>query len=179
MSEPKFEYGDYRLRKPIAEDAAGFIAICADPEVMRYYGSSGAFIKTIEDAEKEIAWGLGQFEKNAGRWIVVEKAEDAYIGDIGFFNFQEPHNRVEIGYRLKREYWGRGIVGGFLRQLVRFGFTEKKYNRIEATVDARNDRSKKVLLKNGFRLEGTFREYECENGEFVDIEMYAILKKDY
>lgn len=174
-----FDYKIFSLRKPKIEDAGGFIDICSDKEVMRYYGCEGAFIYTFEDAKKQIDWCNEQFEKNAGKWVIVEKENDKYIGDIGFFNFIEPHRRVELGYRLKKEYWGKGIVSNFIAQLVRYGFTENNYNRIEATVDDRNFRSKKVLLKNGFKLEGTLREFEFEFNEFVNLEVYSILKKEF
>jgi len=62
---------------------------------------------------------------------------------------------------------------------LNWGFTELGYNRIEALVDTRNEGSKIVLLRNQFQHEGTLREYECEHGQFVDLEMYAILRKDY
>ncbi|MBN1620035.1 GNAT family N-acetyltransferase [candidate division WOR-3 bacterium] len=174
-----FYYKIFSLRKPKSEDAGGFIDICADKEVMRYYGCEGAFINTFEDANKQIDWCNKQFENNAGKWIIVEQEKDTYIGDIGFFNFVEEHRRVELGYRLKKEYWGKGIISNFIAQLVKYGFTKKNYNRIEATVDERNFGSKRVLLKNGFKLEGILREFEFEFNEFVNLEVYSILKREF
>jgi ribosomal-protein-alanine N-acetyltransferase len=175
-----FEYAGFGLRKPTPRDVEGFIKICSDAEVMKYYGTgSGASIRTMEDAEKEIEWCNRQFMENAGRWVIAERSKDRYIGDIGFHNFIKPHNRVEIGYKLGREFWGKGIITNFIRLLIDYGFTEHEYNRIEALVDTRNEGSKKVLLHNGFRQEGTMREYEYEHGHFVDLEMYSLLRKDY
>jgi ribosomal-protein-alanine N-acetyltransferase len=174
-----FEFGLFALRKPQPEDASGLIEICSDPEAMRYYGVPGAFIRTIEDARSQIDWCIDLFEKNAGRWTIVEQAKDKYIGDIGFHGFVEPHNRVEIGYRLFRSYWGRGIITHFIGQLLQYGFGQLGYNRVEAMVDPRNIGSKRVLLKNQFLLEGTLRDYEFEHGHFVDLEMYSVLKRDF
>jgi len=53
------------------------------------------------------------------------------------------------------------------------------YNRIEAQVDSRNEGSKKVLLKNNFTCEGILREYEYENDEYIDINIYSILHKEF
>lgn len=46
-------------------------------------------------------------------------------------------------------------------------------------VDNRHIGSKKVLLKNKFVYEGTLREYEFEYENFVDLEMYSILMRDF
>ena len=174
-----FEFGTYRLRKAELKDAQGFIQISADWDVMRYYGEGGGVCKTMDDAEKQIAWCHRTFRENAGRWIITEKQNDEYIGDIGYSEFVETHKRAEIGYRLMKQYWGRGIISAFLHQLVGWGFSDLGYNRIEAQVDVRNEGSKRVLVKNGFSLEGVLRQYEFEHGGFVDLEVYSILKDEY
>lgn len=174
-----FEFDKYKLRKPKVSDVQDFINITNDKEVMKYYGSRGSFIKTINEAKKEIDWGIKQFSKNAGKWIITEKNKDQYIGDIGFFDFIENHKRVELGYKLYKEYWGKGIITNFVKILVNWGFAELGYNRIQALVDSRNEGSKIVLIRNQFKLEGTLREYEFEHGLFVDLEMYSLLKKNY
>lgn len=174
-----FEYENYVLRKPRMGDAEGFLNISQDQEVMRYYGTIGAFFANLEEARQQVEWCQRLFSENAGRWIITEKSQDAYIGDIGFSGFIPEHRRAEIGYRLCRPYWGKGIIKNFLRLLISWGFSELGYNRIEALVDTRNIPSKTVLLRNHFQHEGTLREYECEGGHFVDLEMYSLLSKDY
>lgn len=174
-----FEFDIYRLRKPISEDAEGFIEITKDKEAMKYYGEVGAFFENISDAQKQVDWCNNQFDANAGRWIIYEKGRDEYIGDIGFNDFVEKHKRVELGYRLLREYWGKGIITNFIHLLLDWGFTELGYNRVEALVDKRNEGSKVVLLRNNFQFEGVLREYEFEHGKYIDLEMYSILGKDF
>lgn len=174
-----FEFEHYVLRKPRDDDAQGFFDIAQDPEAMQFYGEVGAGFTTLEEAHQQVVWCQQQFAAHAGKWIITEKGQDTYIGDIGFSDFVERHNRVELGYRLCRAYWGQGIITNFIRVLVHWGFTELGYNRIEALVDTRNAGSKIVLLNNHFQLEGTLREYEFEHGHFVDLEMYALLRSEY
>jgi len=174
-----FEYKNYKLRKPKIDDAEGFYRISHDKEVMKYYGTIGAFCANINDAKRQVDWSIKQFAENAGRWIITEKSNGCYIGDIGFFNFVKEHNRVELGYRLCKKYRGKGIITSFIKQLLKWGFTELKYNRIEAMVDVKNEGSKIVLIRNQFQKEGILRDYEFEYGHYVDLEMYSILKRDY
>ena len=174
-----FEYNYFRLRHAEEKDISGFIKISADWDVMRYYGEGGGVCKTLDDAEKQIDWCRRSFQENAGRWIITEKDKDEYIGDIGFSEFVKQHKRADIGYRLMKQYWGRGIVSSFLGQLVEWGFSDLGYNRIEAQVDVRNIGSKRVLQKCGFTTEGVLREYEFEHGGYVDLEICSVLRKDY
>jgi [ribosomal protein S5]-alanine N-acetyltransferase len=174
-----FDLENIVLRKPKLEDMNGFIQICAEKETMKYYGISGAFIKTEEQAKAQIDWCLEQFNQNAGRWIITKKGSDAYIGDIGFHSFDKDHNRVEIGYRLKSSFWGHGIITKSIETLIKYGFNHNNYNRIEALVDNRNEGSKRVLLKNSFKYEGTLREYEFENSEYINMDIFSILKNEW
>ncbi|HJO96172.1 MAG TPA: GNAT family protein [Victivallales bacterium] len=173
-----FNLGNIILRKPKLEDTNGFIQICAEKETMKYYGISGAFIKTKEQAKNQIDWCLRQFSNNGGRWIITENGSDDYIGDIGFHNYNKNHNKIELGYRLKYSYWGRGIITKSIKELVKYGFQHKNYNRIEALVDSRNEGSKIVLVKNNFKHEGTLREYEFERGEYINMNIFSILKRE-
>ncbi len=174
-----FEYKEYVLRKAEAKDAQELLKITNDDEIMKYYGESGAHIKDEEEALMEINWNISQFDHNAGMWVITKKTTDEYIGDIGFNKYIKAHNKVEVGYKLKKEYWGEGIITNFLNQLINYGFTELNYNRIEALVDVNNFASKRVLLKNGFSLEGVLRDYEFEYGHYVDLEMYSIIKRTF
>lgn len=174
-----FQYGDYLLREPVDEDAEGFYRISHDESVNRYYGGEGTHFKDMNDARRQVEWCRSQFQHNAGRFIIAAKAENGYIGDIGFSGYSETHHRAEIGYRLSREYWGKGIISHFIGQLVFWGFGTLGYNRIEALVDVRNEASKRVLIKNGFVWEGTLRQYEYEDDGYVDLAMYSILRDDY
>ena len=50
---------------------------------------------------------------------------------------------------------------------------------IEGLVDRENSKCKRALEKINFVHEGTLREYEIKDGRNVDLDIYAILKKDW
>ena len=64
-------------------------------------------------------------------------------------------------------------------ELLKFSFCNKNYNRVQAMVIPQNTGCKKTLEKCGFKLEGLLREYEFEHGEYVDLQVYSILKREY
>jgi len=173
------KYKEFILRDIDQNDAEAILEITNDPEVMKYHGISGSFLKNIDEAKEEIQWFLNLENENGKRWVIAKDAEgNNYIGDIGFFNFDKENNRIEIGFKLKKEYWNQGIISNILVEIIKWGFINKKYNRIEAIVETGNNGSKKVLKNSGFSYEGTLREYESINGNYVDIEMYSLLRKE-
>jgi ribosomal-protein-alanine N-acetyltransferase len=54
-------------------------------------------------------------------------------------------------------------------------YWQKKFNlhRIEAEIEPPNVASQKLLLKNGFELEGRKKDAEIKNGEFISLDFYA------
>jgi ribosomal-protein-alanine N-acetyltransferase len=167
-----------QLRKAKLTDAQELFNITQDKEVMKYYGM-GAY-DTLSEAEDEIKWFLSLLDEEQGvRWIIADSTNDKYIGDVGIFNYNPDQNRIEIGFKLKRDYWNKGIMSSCIKQVLDFGFNDMKVNRIEALIDKRNPACKNTLKKCGFSYEGLLREYELENEEYVDLEMHSILFREY
>jgi len=165
------------LRKPNKEDAVEILAINKDWSVMEYYGVPTC--TNLDEAKNELQWFESLFSHNSGRWVIADSITNKYIGDIGLFNYDETHNRAEIGYKLCKDYWQKGIMSKCMQAVLRVGFEDYNYNRIEAMVDERNNACIALLKKNGFTKEGLFREYEFEHGHYVNLKMYSILKREF
>ena len=65
-----------------------------------------------------------------------------------------------------------------LSAVVRYGFERLGLNRIEAQHEVDNPASGAVMRKVGMRQEGTLRSRLYNKGRYVDVELYAILRKD-
>ncbi|TFH14025.1 N-acetyltransferase [Candidatus Bathyarchaeota archaeon] len=174
---PKIAIGRLLLRGPMDKDLQNIYDIHVDPEVMRYYGVLP--YDSLEKARKHLDWLTMLHKDNKGlRWIITLKGIDNYIGDVGFYDYEEKHKRAEIGYILGRDHWGKGIMSEAVEAALRYGFNELGLNRVQALIDPRNQASKRVAEKQGFQYEGTFRDYEREYGEFIDLEMHSLLARD-
>ncbi|MGE6230819.1 GNAT family N-acetyltransferase [Paenibacillus chitinolyticus] len=128
---------------------------------------------------------IGHFERDFGKksrikWGIFRKEDGRMAGIAEAFDFNQKVDMVTIGYFLAEDCWGMGIATEAVRLLTAYLFTEAEVNRIQAQVMPANDASKKVLIKNGFRKEGTLRQAALWAGKgIVDLEIYAILKEDY
>jgi ribosomal-protein-alanine N-acetyltransferase len=58
---------------------------------------------------------------------------------------------TELFYSLAKEYWGRGIGTGIVKAMIEYGLHTVGLKRIVASVDPKNTRSVRVLVKAGMR----------------------------
>jgi ribosomal-protein-alanine N-acetyltransferase len=178
MQFPIIRTARLMLRKPSERDAQKLLQVSQDKVVMQYSGME--VYKTEQDALEEINWFNGIFDDSRGiRWIICEKNTDEYIGDVGFHNHSQTHSRAEVGYKLSRLFWRKGIMTEALSKVLEYGFGEMQLNRIEALVDPRNTASRKLLEKQQFKTEGVLRQYEYKGREYVDLAMLSLLKEDW
>jgi RimJ/RimL family protein N-acetyltransferase len=69
---------------------------------------------------------------------------------VGWFSLRRVREGVgELGYRLRRDAWGRGLATEGASALVAMGFADKDFARIVATTMAVNHRSCRVMEKTG------------------------------
>ena len=166
----------YLLRKFTQADLDNVFKGLSDPRVILYYGVS---FETIEETQTQIDWFVDIEENQTGRWRAIESRDQKqFLGAIGFNSWSQEHQKAEIGFWLLPDYWGKGIIREALPTMIEFGFSEMKLHRIEAEVETQNLVCKKVLNAMKFKLEGTKRDCEIKNGQFISLDLYSLLKTD-
>ncbi|MFC5649245.1 GNAT family N-acetyltransferase [Paenibacillus solisilvae] len=133
-----------------------------------------------------IAKMIGNFERDYNKrtkikWgIFLKNSGESPIGIIEAFGFDQKINMVTIGYFLAELHWGKGIAAKAVSAVVKYFFEEVGINRIQAEVMLLNERSKRVLMKNGFVHEGTIRQAALWTGKgIIDLDLFSILRADY
>ena len=112
------------------------------------------------------------------RRAITLRADGKLIGGIGLVVNQQ-HQHAELGYWLGVPYWGKGYATESARVLVRYGFEELHLHRIFALHFKHNPGSGRVLAKLGMRHEGCQREHVCKWDQFVDSELYGLLRQEW
>jgi len=74
---------------------------------------------------------------------------------------------VEIGWRFRQEYWGRGLATEAAKAVMQYGFDTFQFDRLIAVTHHANRRSVRVMEKLGMTFEKRF----VHNG--VEIVCYA------
>lgn len=141
-----------RLRDWQEADFEPFSQMNADEEVMKFFPKtlskqeSDAFAQAIIAEIKEFGFGL---------YAVEVKETSEFIGFIGFHRatFESDFTPcVEIGWRLKKEEWGRGYATEGAKACLQYGFEELGFDEIYSFTAAINEPSKHVMRKIGLQF---------------------------
>lgn len=144
------------LRDWKPEDREPFAGLNADPEVMRYFASALAREQSDAFADRIEAHGR---QHGFTFWAAELKETGEFAGMIGmahvpFDAFFTP--AVEIGWRLSRKFWNRGLATEGARAALAFGFGRLGLDRIVAFTSEHNRASERVMEKAGMWRLGDF-----------------------
>jgi len=143
------------LRRITMEDAEDLRALDADPEVRRRVDMPEA--PSLAEVVGRILPRMLSFEEpGLGFFAAVERATGDFLGWFHFRRSEAWPDAVELGYRLKRAAWGKGLATEGARALVRKGFTEQGVRRVVASALAANTASTRVMEKCGLTLARRF-----------------------
>ncbi len=134
-------------------DAESAFALNSDPYVMRYTGDTP--LTSVDDARRFIADYPDFDEVGYGRWACVLKETQTIIGFCGL-KYLPDLDEVDIGFRLLRRFWGRGLATEACIACNSFGFDTIGLKRIVAFVMPENVASIRVLEKAGMQCDGEF-----------------------
>ena len=164
------------LRRWEHKDFQAYVMIVSDPEVMAPAGCQPA--GTLDAAAALFARDL----RNDLCYAIVLRENDEVIGRIKFqSDLRRFHvNSLSIGYELRRDKWGRGYMTEALAAMVTCAFEKKKVDVLAVSPYSDNERSRRVIEKCGFRLEGVVP-WACKrfDGKICDDVCYSILREDY
>lgn len=165
------------LRKMKVSDSPVLFKIWSDPDVTKFMNISRFTNESQAKEMIEILDELSQTNK-AIRYSMIDLKSNEIVGTCGFNSIDFENARVEIGYDIAKIHWGMGYAPEGIRALIKYAFEDLQLNRIEAKVEPANLNSIKVLQKLNFTFEGTLRQYEKSKDNFIDINMYSLLKTD-
>ena len=141
------------LRPFHVADLDAMADVFGDPEVMRFGPGpqSRDWVQRwlrgcLEDYYQK--WGFGL-------WAVVHKPDRRVIGFCGLTRFDDVDGQpeIEIGYRLARAFWARGLATEAARAARDYAFGVLALPRLVSIIDPRNGASIRVAEKSGLRYE--------------------------
>jgi len=127
-------------------DRQEFINLELDPEVMHYL-NGGAVDHATTDPDKVTFYMPRGTELDV--WTARRTDSGAFIG--WFCLSLENDGIAEIGYRLRKEHWGKGYGSEGTSALITWGFQTLGIEKVVACTMALNAGSRRVMEKNGMR----------------------------
>jgi ribosomal-protein-alanine N-acetyltransferase len=130
---------------------------------------------TEQDAQQFLSRVKADDEVHFG---VRLRTDGRLIGGVGL-RLNRQHQHAELGYWLGVPYWGKGYATEAAQEMVRHGFEDLGLHRIFASHFKGNLVSGRVLAKLRMRHEGCQREHLSKWGQFIDAELYGILRSEW
>jgi RimJ/RimL family protein N-acetyltransferase len=165
------------LRRFRDHDTPAFVAYRSDPEVARFQSWSAV---NADEARALIERQQAAQFAIPGEWFqiaIARRETDELVGDVGVCVRLEDPTRAEIGFTVSRENQGQGLATEAVRRVFALLFRETEVQRIEATTDARNLASIRLLCRLGMRP--TTTERVMFKGEPCDESSFVIQKQDW
>ena len=144
----------------------------------------GEYMLWLHEYRTEEAHTLGfkkrLFERDnfdrTGSYVV--EFQNQLAGTMGFGN-PSRDNSVDVGYWLREDLRGRGIMTRCVSALINKAIVEMGIHRIVIRAATANLSSLRILERLGFVHEGTMRATGYVNGEYMDLEIYSMLDHEW
>ena len=144
-------------------DVTGIYDLYSDPDVHTYLLNRP--IKTVDEAKEIIGLIRKQYkEYGISRWAIIDKGTNDFIGWAGLKyeqKLRKDFTYYDLGFRLKKKYWGKGIGTESAVESLKYGFSKLDLNEICAAAHIENVASNKILKNIGLKFIETF-EYDGE-----------------
>lgn len=143
-----------RLRRLRPEDADLLDQLDRDPDVLRFIDWQPP---SLEQQRGIVADCLAEYRRwpRHGRFV-AESPDGVFLGWFSLRVDADPA-APELGYRLRRQVWGRGLATEGGRALVRHAFAELAAAEVHAQTMFVNHASRRVLAGCGLRHVETFQ----------------------
>lgn len=182
-------------RKAGTGDEERVRSVFSNEATMRY-----AYMNRITDPEafREFFTHLcEENEKTDGRWIfwlvfehdpavdLQESVEDSLSGrflgiaELDVTRFAPEALTAEIGYFLLPEAWGRGIGAQVAEWLIRVAIEDLGAAKVNASCNAENQASERIMQKCGMQCEGVMRAQRYKDRRWVDELRYGLLSSEW
>ena len=166
------------LRQLRPNDAEDVFHYASDPEVTQH--TTWNAHRTVADSLMFIEQTIAAYQRGENVELAMElKESKKVIGTCGMVSVSAEHCRGELAFAMAKEHWGGGLMGEALTAMLAFGYGPLQLNRVWARVDPDNMDAMRVLKRAGWQFEGTLRQDAKVRGQFRDVKLYSLLKKEF
>jgi len=122
------------------------------------------------------AW-LQQFAEGDGCTAGI-RHDGKFVGIINLHFINRQLRSTSIGYYLREDAQGNGIMTDAVKALTDYCFDVLDLNKVTIQCATGNVKSRSIPERLGFSLEGISRDEEFINGHYNDIATYSLLRKE-
>ncbi|HEY0798484.1 MAG TPA: GNAT family protein [Candidatus Baltobacteraceae bacterium] len=150
-----------------------FTIIDTDRELLREWLSWVDATHSVADTRRYAQFAERQFQQRS-LFDYSIRHEGSIVGSIGLHNVDWTMRNAHIGYWLRPNVRGRGLVTRASAALTTLAFEQFGLHRLEIRCVTENTLSRAVPSRLGYHLEGVLSEAYLLHGRFRDIALYAM-----
>ena len=149
-----------------------------DVEFLKFYD----YMPPVPQSKEEVDRTFNDYEKNEQSDVfAIRLIENNQIIGIAGFDDIVKENKVAtlfigIGDKNVR---GRGYGTKALKLLIEYGFEKLDFHRIQLNVLEFNTAAISLYESEGFKREGTYREFVLRDDKRYDLLLYGLLKSEW
>lgn len=111
--------------------------------------------------------------------FVIESERGEVVGDITTHDCDPRVGMFAYGVSIKRDQRGQGYAREAIPLVLRYYFTEKRYQKVTVTIFSFNDASVRLHERLGFQLEGRIRRAAYTAGAHHDALVYGLTDEEF
>lgn len=155
-----------------------FTAIDQNRAFLRKWLPFVDFTQKLADTERFVRSVMNKITSNRDEVYVIWHKHE-FAGLIGFKDIDRINDKIEIGYWLIRKMTGKGIATEATRKMVNLAFRNMDMNRVTIRCGVGNEKSSAIPKRLGFTFEGIERNGERHNHNYIDLEVFSLLRNDW
>ncbi len=145
-------------------------------------------IRALSSGKPPLPLSLEEIEARDKRWIEERHEDSAWfaidvdaelIGICGLHEIDHYQQLAEVGIRIGKDHWGKGLGQDAVRTLVEYGFRHLNLAKISLRVLADDERAVGAYRKVGFVEEGRLRAHAWYDGARHDELVMAVLREEW
>ena len=115
---------------------------------------------------------------NSLNYAVIDDVDDEYLGTISLKELDLKNKNAEYAVSFRKCAQGKGVALEATKIILDIAFNELGLHRVYLNVLTTNIRANKFYEKAGFSFEGTSKGILYSEGQFKDLNWYAIISDD-
>ena len=145
-------------------------------------------IRALSSEKPPLPLSLEEIEARDKRWLEERHEDSAWfaidvdaelIGICGLHAIDHYQQLAEVGIRIGKDHWGKGLGQDAVRTLVEYGFRHLNLAKISLRVLADDERAVGAYRKVGFVEEGRLRAHAWYEGARHDELVMAVLREEW
>ena len=170
------ENENIKLRAPEPEDIEAFYQWENDTTLWSWSCTLAPYSRYV--LRKYILSEQDIYEAKQIRFVIELKKGKKAAGMIDLYDYEPHHKRAAISIIIDKKYRHKGLASEALSLLCNYSFSFLKLHQIYAFIPVKNDPSKQLFIRSGFKENGLLHDWIQTADGYDDVLIFNLIATD-